>query len=133
MPRGAHAFRWKVTKTPEELQKSLATVGFSGKLREIRVKNRGVSGRILEVELVGSPANLLVKGELVIRRALGNLRSSAFVVNRNKDGSFTFTGAGFGHGVGMCQWGAMGRAQAGQNVQQILNHYYPGSQLFKLY
>ncbi len=133
LPGGAAAFRWKVVKTAAELAKSLAAHGFSGKVAELVPRRRGVSGRILELEVRGGAKPLTLTGELVIRRALGGLRSSLFVHKRLKDGAFEFTGAGFGHGVGMCQWGAMGRAADGQKAAEILKHYYPGAVLHKLY
>ncbi len=133
LPGGAGAFRWKVVKSAAELEKSLAASGFSGKVADLVPRRRGVSGRILELEVKGGAKPLILSGELVIRRALGGLRSSLFVHKKLKDGSFEFTGAGFGHGVGLCQWGAMGRAQDGQKAPAILQHYYPGSVLLKLY
>ncbi|PKN26210.1 MAG: hypothetical protein CVU65_06330 [Deltaproteobacteria bacterium HGW-Deltaproteobacteria-22] len=133
LPGGAGASRWKVVRTATELQQSLATVGFSGKVTDLVPRRRGVSGRILELEIRGGAKPLVLSGELVIRRALGGLRSSLFVHKKLKDGAFEFTGAGFGHGVGLCQWGAMGRASGGQKAPEILRHYYPGSLLQKLY
>jgi len=100
---------------------------------ELVPRRRGVSGRILELEVKGGAKPLVLSGELVIRRALGGLRSSLFMHKKLKNGAFEFTGAGFGHGVGLCQWGAMGRAQDGQKAPEILKHYYPGAQLLKLY
>ena len=133
LPGGAAAFRWKIVKTAAELQKSLAAVGFAGAVTELVPRRRGVSGRILELEVKGGAKPLVLSGELVIRRALGGLRSSLFMHKKLKNGAFEFTGAGFGHGVGLCQWGAMGRAQDGQKAPEILKHYYPGAQLLKLY
>ncbi len=133
LPAGAAAFRWKIVKSAADLQKSLAAHGFTGTVTGFAPRRRGVSGRILELEVQGGAKPLTLTGELVIRRALGGLRSSLFVHRRLSDGSFEFTGAGFGHGVGMCQWGAMGRAKDGQKAAEILKHYYPGSILSKLY
>ena len=76
-----------------------------------------------------------VHGELKIRRALGNLKSSLFMLQVGKDsrGHFRLAGGGHGHGVGMCQHGAMGMAKAGKSHAKILAHYYRGSQLLTLW
>ena len=63
---------------------------------------------------------------------LGGLKSTLFEIKKDGD-SFTFRGAGFGHGVGMCQMGAIGMANAGKSHKQILGHYYRGTHLHKLY
>lgn len=134
LPGGVAGFRWKTVKTPAELEKSLSSHGFSGPVKDLHTLRRGVSGRILELEVIGNKGQkITLRGELTIRQALGGLRSSLFVHRRLADGSLEFTGAGFGHGVGLCQWGAMGRAQAGQNFKEILSHYYQNSQLISLY
>ena len=76
-------------------------------------------------------------GELVIRRLLGGLKSSLFTVEvegpKRAPTAFVFRGGGFGHGVGMCQMGAIGMAEAGKTPQQILSHYYTGVHLRRLY
>jgi SpoIID/LytB domain protein len=141
----AEAERWTTEKSAQDLQKSLATVGIDKAVLALQVTRRGVSGRATDIELTllgGEKVN--VQGELRIRKALGGsagpkgLRSSLFLVTPGpqKAGvpqSWTFRGAGFGHGVGMDQTGAVGRAKAGQDFQQILAHYYTGSRLEKVY
>ena len=73
-----------------------------------------------------------VEGDLKIRRLLGGLKSSAFLARR--DGSrWIIEGAGFGHGVGMCQTGAIGMAGTGKGYRDILGHYYQGSHIHALY
>jgi SpoIID/LytB domain protein len=74
----------------------------------------------------------VIRGDWRIRQAFGNLRSSLFVVEM-KGGSASFRGAGFGHGVGMCQTGAVGMAETGKSYREILRHYYPGTTLRKLW
>ncbi len=128
---GADRFRWTVTRSPVELATLLAPFKL-GRLRSIEVLERGVSGRARAVRLVGASRSEVVKGELHIRQVLGGLRSSLFVVEV-KDGAATFRGAGFGHGVGLCQTGAIGMAEAGRSYREILTHYYPGSALRKLW
>jgi SpoIID/LytB domain protein len=124
-------FRWTVKRTAAELDKLLAQYHL-GKIRAIEVPQRGVSGRALAVRVVGSARSETIRGELRIRQAFGGLRSSLFVVEV-KDGDAIFRGAGFGHGVGMCQTGAVGMAEAGASYQQILRFYYPGTVLRKLW
>jgi SpoIID/LytB domain protein len=128
---GADRFRWTVTRSAAELDTLLAAFKL-GPLRAIEVPERGVSGRARSIRLVGRNRSEVVKGELRIRQLFGGLRSSLFVVEV-KDGAATFHGAGFGHGVGLCQTGAIGMAEAGRSYRQILSHYYPGSALRKLW
>ncbi|WP_428261989.1 SpoIID/LytB domain-containing protein [Haliangium sp.] len=108
-----------------------------GRVRALEAVERGVSGRILSLRIRGSEGTAIAHGELHIRRLLGGLRSTAFVVepvgDRRAPTAFSLTGAGFGHGVGMCQLGAIGRAGAGSSFQDILRHYYQGSRIRRLY
>jgi SpoIID/LytB domain protein len=125
-------FRWTVTRSAEELARLLGPLGL-GELRAIEVTERGVSGRALAVKLVGARRTEVVRGELRIRRTFGDLRSSLFIVTLDGSGAATFRGGGFGHGVGMCQTGAVGMAENGKTYRQILQHYYSGSTLRKLW
>jgi SpoIID/LytB domain protein len=134
------ALRWKATCSPAELSRSLGAFGITGAPRSIAVMQRGVSGRAIELEIVlldGTRRRL--RGELRIRRALGGLRSSLFLIEAGPNGadgapaSFTFSGAGYGHGVGMDQTGAVGRARRGQSYREILSHYYSGTSLVRIY
>jgi stage II sporulation protein D len=84
------------------------------------------------VRVTGATGSETIRGELRIRQAFGNLRSSLFVVEV-KDGGAVFQGAGFGHGVGMCQTGAIGMGEAGKSYREILRHYYPGTSIRKLW
>jgi SpoIID/LytB domain protein len=102
--------------------------------------SRGPSGRIYKLRIEGSRRTVIVGKELEIRRWLSpsHLLSSAFVVSKTKaaDGSvesFTLTGGGWGHGVGMCQIGAAVIAAKGFNVEDILAHYFTNAGLQKLY
>ncbi len=124
-------FRWTVTRSGDELDKLLAKYRL-GTITAIEVLERGVSGRARAVRIVGSAQSEIVRGELRIRQAFGNLRSSLFVVEM-QNGSAVFRGAGFGHGVGMCQTGAIGMAETGKSYREILRHYYPGTVLRKLW
>ncbi len=129
--QGADRYRWMVTRTAQELR-HLLTPFQVGDVRSISVVARGVSGRATEVRIVGSGRTETLRGELRIRQAFGGLRSSLFTVEMT-GGDAHFRGAGFGHGVGLCQTGAIGMALAGTNYRTILQHYYPGSVLRKLW
>jgi SpoIID/LytB domain protein len=130
------SYRWQKTIDAGDLATLVGGVGT--RVTSIQVDKRGVSGRAIDLTVVGDGGQKPIHGELSIRRALGGLKSSLFVVDPQTDASgavtaFSFTGGGFGHGVGMCQDGAVGMAQAGASYQDILAHYYPGSTVTKLY
>jgi SpoIID/LytB domain protein len=135
---GKESFRWRKAVTADDIRSGIReqTGTDPGEVRGMRVVERGVSGRILRLEVKGDKATVLLSPELRIRKALGGLRSSLFVVDEASDGrgrGFAFTGAGFGHGVGMCQVGAIGMAQEGISFEDILRHYYPGSDMLQIY
>ncbi len=107
-----------------------------GALTDLRIARQGTSRRVIDLELVGTQGIGHVRGGR-IRSALG-LKEQLFVIDRNYDDnnrvvSFTFTGRGWGHGVGMCQFGAYGLAKQGLNVEQILKTYYTGIELTQMY
>jgi SpoIID/LytB domain protein len=126
-------FRWTVTMAASDVTARVAAeLPEVGKVKALIAKQRGASGRITVLAIQGERASVDVTGDLRIRRLLGGLRSTLFKVERSGD-TFVFHGAGFGHGVGMCQMGAMGMASAGRTNAQILAHYYRGTHLHKLY
>ncbi|MBU1240182.1 SpoIID/LytB domain-containing protein, partial [Myxococcota bacterium] len=129
---GNKGFRWVVTLAPSATATLLKKAGIPGRIKSVRVTRRGVSGRALELRLTTSKKKVTISGELNIRRLFGGLRSSLFLVSQ-KGQSLVFTGAGYGHGVGMSQWGAINRAKAGQSFTKILRHYYFGTKLIKLF
>ncbi len=131
-------YRWKVKVSAESLSTRIAKQHPGvGRLHALKPLKRGISGRISKLRLVGSKGETTVEGELVIRRLLGGLRSSLFrtVITgpKNRPEHFEFHGAGFGHGVGMCQVGAIGMATQGKTVGTILGHYYKNVSLRRLY
>ncbi len=131
-------YRWERTLEVAELSRRVADkYPGVGRVLALEPTERGRSGRILALRIRGQRGTRVARGELHIRRLLGGLRSSAFSVkpvgDRAAPTAFAVTGAGFGHGVGMCQLGAIGRADAGQEFSEILRHYYPGSRLRRLY
>ncbi len=128
-------YRWTKTLSGSKVSRALNKRGTVGQVHTIRATRRGVSGRALAVEYVGTKGRHLVKGSYNNRKLLGNLRSGMWVVERrggkpdSAPAAWHFRGGGFGHGVGMCQHGAMGMARQGDRVEAILSHYYPGSTL----
>ncbi len=126
-------FRWKVAYGPEELGELVAArLGVDlGPVVALEPLERGPSGRIWRLRIVGERGTLVVGKELEIRRALSrsHLYSSAFVVDRDASGHFVLTGAGWGHGVGLCQIGAAVMAERGFGYRAILAHYYPGTRV----
>ncbi|TPV96447.1 MAG: SpoIID/LytB domain-containing protein [Myxococcales bacterium FL481] len=129
----ADSFRWEVVVDAATVEQNPGIPPGFGRLRELRVRARGRSGRAKEVELVGDGADVVIRRELAIRRALGGLRSSLFLVRREAAGQLRLVGGGHGHGVGMCQQGAIGMASAGLGVAAILQHYYRGAELARLW
>jgi SpoIID/LytB domain protein len=135
-------YRWQVIYSRQELEEIIrkkSGIDF-GELQNIVAVSRGPSGRIYKLRIEGSRRTVIVGKELEIRRWLSpsHLLSSAFVVSKTKaaDGSvesFTLTGGGWGHGVGMCQIGAAVIAAKGFNVEDILAHYFTNAGLQKLY
>jgi stage II sporulation protein D len=124
-------FRWERRLPPAELDRLAAPLGVGG-VRALRVRARGVSGRARVLEIEGERRSAEVGGELRIRRLLGNLPSAMFVVDA-EGGDVVLRGGGWGHGAGMCQWGAVGRAEAGQGYREILRAYYSGAEVARVY
>ncbi|MFN4032192.1 MAG: SpoIID/LytB domain-containing protein [Fimbriimonadales bacterium] len=120
---------WELTLTREELQRRFPQ---AGRIHELRLAQRAHSGHALQIAIQGDRAIVTLSGA-EFRSALGalNIRSLAFEIQPQPDG-WKLVGQGSGHGAGMCQWGAQGRALAGQNYRQILEAYYPGTTLQRL-
>jgi SpoIID/LytB domain protein len=132
--RGGSPFRWSARVEAKAIGEGAGV----GALRGLEVLERGVSGRAVRVKIVGERGEKEVRGELSIRRALGDLKSALFTFTVEKDAAgkvaaIAFRGGGHGHGIGMCQSGAMGMAERGASYRQILEHYYRGAKIRKLY
>ncbi len=130
-------YHWEKRFSSEELDKKVASLGV-GKVFAMQATERGVSGRVRLLTISGSEQATTVRGELTIRRLFGNLNSALFELRLEKDAkgrpaTWIFTGAGWGHGVGLCQTGAIGRAEAGQSYREILGHYFTGASVARLY
>lgn len=122
-------FRWKVTYSVDEISEIVASrsgIDF-GSILDLVPVQRTASGRIVRLRIVGTRHTATIGKELEIRRWLSrtHLYSSAFVVDRDDCGRFVICGAGWGHGVGLCQIGAAVMAHKGYSYQSILRHYYP--------
>lgn len=135
-------FRWVVSYEREELQVLLRQkIGPDfGELIDLLPGERGASGRLIYLDIIGSKQKIRIGKELAIRRALStsHLYSSCFYIERDflANGmvkAFHLHGAGWGHGVGLCQVGATVMAQLGYSYRQILAHYYKESELVKAY
>ena len=129
-------FRWRIEYSREELEEILREKsGFDfGTLREIVPLRRGPSGRISRLKIVGSKRTMVVGKELEIRRWLSrsHLYSGAFVLTVEGK-RFIFHGAGWGHGVGLCQIGAAVMATQSFSAEEILKHYFRGVEIKKIY
>lgn len=135
---GKGRYRWTTTIDASTMNERVAAhYPNVGAVTALRPLERGVSGRIRRIEITGTKGKAVAIGDLHIRRLLGGLKSSLFEVKArgraDRPDAFIFRGAGFGHGVGMCQTGAIGRAEAGHTYRKILDHYYPGSRVETLY
>lgn len=135
-------YRWRVRYAADELRQIVESrLGVdAGRIRSLDALERGESGRIIRLKITGERRTLVIGKELEIRRALSrsHLYSSAFVVETEAgEGdfpqSFTLIGAGWGHGVGLCQIGAAVMADRGYAHGDILAHYFPGARLASLY
>jgi stage II sporulation protein D len=144
-------FRWTQSWSADSLEKILdrtladslpAGVRTIGELRDIRVERKTPSGRVAAMRISTSAGDFVVGGDrvrwILLTPSGAILNSSMFDVQVTRDATgkpvrFTATGGGWGHGIGMCQVGAMGRATAGQNYREILGAYFPGTRIAKLY
>ena len=136
-------YRWKVTLTQEKLQQLIADrlkVDL-GSILDMKSVERGTSGRISKLQIIGTEKTFTIGKELEIRRTLSDshLLSSAFIVDKydiDEQGvpqRFELIGAGWGHGVGLCQIGAAVMGEEGYLYDAILLHYYQGAEIKKLY
>ncbi len=134
-------YRWKVSYSQQELSELIhqrSEIDF-GQIIDLIPVERGTSGRLVRLKIVGTLRTLIIGKELEIRRILStsHLYSSAFVVDKEYEDElpsrFILTGAGWGHGVGLCQIGAAVMGEQGYKYEEILAHYYPGSTLEKQY
>ena len=136
-------YRWKVTLTQEKLQQLIADrlKMDLGSILDMKSVERGTSGRISKLQIIGTEKTFTIGKELEIRRTLSDshLLSSAFIVDKydidelGVPQRFELIGAGWGHGVGLCQIGAAVMGEEGYLYDAILLHYYQGAEIKKLY
>lgn len=131
-------FRWRVNMSPARIKRLVNQHYRVGGIENIRLRERGVSGRLRRVQIYGDVDKVTVRKELNIRRVFGGLKSALFLLRITRDGAgaptaFTFVGGGWGHGVGMCQNGAMGMALEGFAYPAILSHYFSETHLQRVY
>ncbi|MBK3516735.1 SpoIID/LytB domain-containing protein [Carboxylicivirga marina] len=133
-------YRWSVSYTQKDISELLKKrTGFDfGIIQDLIPVKRGDSGRLIELKIIGDKKSLTIGKELEIRKALSesHLYSSAFIIEKaevNGEVNFTLKGAGWGHGVGLCQIGAAVMGAKGYNYNAILMHYFRGTELKKKY
>jgi stage II sporulation protein D len=127
-------YRWSKWIPLSKLNATLRANGYAiGSIVSIDILSKNVSGRVEKVELVDAAGKTLVLTGKEFRQAVGpnEVRSTKFDLSV-KNGQVAFHGFGWGHGVGMCQWGAYGQALRGESAAEILAFYYPGSQIMTL-
>jgi len=133
-------YRWQIVYNQQEMSRLVTSktgIDF-GDILDLEPLERGASGRIIKLKIVGSNRTMIIGKELEIRKALStsHLYSSAFVVDKQMIDNtlqFTLTGAGWGHGVGLCQIGAAMMSHQGYTHQQILMHYFKNASMVKRY
>ncbi len=127
---------WQVRRSMQQMEQRINQYYPVGKLIDIIPMLRGESRRVVELSIKGEEGTAVVRG-LKIQKVLG-LRDTLFVIDREKDDNgnisyFVINGRGWGHGVGLCQIGAYGMAQAGADYKEILKKYYHGIEINKIY
>ncbi|MEE2787060.1 MAG: SpoIID/LytB domain-containing protein [Myxococcota bacterium] len=126
-------FRWTVQRSGAQLSALVNSRKNIGPVSQLEIVKRGISGRVMSVKYHGEHGVYQVDGDDANRRTLGGLKSGLWIVERTppissenpvEPETWTFRGGGFGHGIGLCQHGALGMAAAGRDYRSILEHYY---------
>jgi stage II sporulation protein D len=132
-----NVLQWTERLSPDEVKQRLARSRVAvGAIKDLLPLEYGTSNRVLQLEIAGSEGNATIRGHQV-RSALG-LKESLFAIERERDEmnritAFVFTGRGWGHGVGLCQMGAYALAKSGYSSLRILQKYYRGVKVQKVY
>lgn len=134
--RSSTYYSWEVRYSRQEMEDLIRKRVDVGKLSDVVIAKRGVSGRVIQLRITGSRGAFTLNG-FKIRTALG-IRENLFTIERQLDPgggvrAFTIAGKGWGHGVGLCQVGAYGMAVRGETFDRILKHYYSGIDLIRAY
>lgn len=123
---------WQAKFNPGELKNKLNSAGFILKdILKIQVLRFTKSGRVKDLKIISSDGSFIIISAKDLRQALGPnvIRSTNFLATVEPSGTILLEGKGWGHGVGMCQWGAFYMAARGQSYEQILQYYYPGAKI----
>lgn len=126
---------WTVAFSDQEIIEALVAMGNNiGELREIKIVDRDNAGRIIELEFIGTQEDVTVKAAN-FRTEIGSqeLKSTKIEAIEKENGGYSFTGTGFGHGVGMSQWGAFVLAQQGKTPEDIIRYYFNQIEIVKDY
>ena len=129
----ANRYNWQAQITWRQMNKAFRKI-LGEDVLDLKVISKTSSGRVKKMQLVGKNKRKVIAA-VDVRRLLGYTivwSTSLTTLEKNKKG-FIFKGHGAGHGVGMCQWGAKGMAEAQHSYQQILSRYYPGAELSRMY
>jgi stage II sporulation protein D len=131
--KNSHQYYWSRGVSPEEIKWKLNMKGYlTGDIKDIKFRSRNDSGRIGDMIIIHSKGKLKISGHR-FRMAMGPsvIKSTLMSIERKKE-KFHFYGRGWGHGVGMCQWGAKGLAEKGKDYKKILKYYLPGNKISKI-
>ena len=139
-PRYARKYyRWKKSLTPEDLTSYVVKISDIGRVLDVKIDKRAGSGRVQAILVRGKDGTLRINRELEIRKVLGHLYSTFFTIERDVDPvnnelrRLDVFGAGYGHGVGMCQMGTYMMGHQGYSYRQILGHYFSQVKIRRLY
>ncbi len=133
--KGRKSFRWNARRDAEAVSRRVNEHAPIGAVHGIHVLRRGRSGRVIDVEYEGLFGRYKAKGWALNRRLLGGLKSGLWTVTRvggkprGEPGEWVFRGGGHGHGVGMCQYGAIAMAEQQRSYTKILSHYFPHTRI----
>jgi stage II sporulation protein D len=128
--RASKYWRWQVDLTDDEI---LRAARLSGALRSLQVTETGPGERAKQVAVTTEGRSLIQAGEFRLAVGASRLRSTRILKLVRVDGGYRVEGAGWGHGVGLCQMGALGMARQGKSAAEITAHYYPGASLRRAY
>ncbi|MCE5231374.1 SpoIID/LytB domain-containing protein [bacterium] len=135
---GHGTFRWSKTYSGAAFSEMADRMYNTGRVRDVVIDKRTASGRVSRMRIIGENREVEIHRELEIREAMGDVMSTLFTFTKQADSrgrlsSITVYGAGWGHGVGMCQMGAVVMAHQGYNYRQILGHYFHDVRIRQLY
>ncbi len=135
---GKGTYRWTKSFTGADFSDMADRMYHTGRVRDVVVDKRTASGRVARLRIIGEDREVSIHRELEIREAMGDIKSTLFTFTKQADsrgrlGNITIYGAGWGHGVGLCQMGAVVMAHQGYNYRQILGHYFHDVRIRQLY